>query len=421
MALVEPCNRAFADLYEPWVDQNTAAGNIIFIANKLWEVGEHARAANKYELFRTVLDADIELQTFKKDAKPVVDRYGEIISARAEFKKPWEEIADLSWDTPEFRQAYESLPRDKWPAGQKADYFKAKAKLKDFRTKTMAAQKGIIDPAQFKNIEGAVTAFERLLDACVNDTLVASNLAEFYQEDNKFDKALPLLMELYKFDPLSPDYALGVVTVTLRAAVRGEATKEAMIKARAIAVEVRDQKKGTRDKAGYWRASAIVLEFSVMLNELKVVNDSLSFMLRNKTDLSRDLVAPAELGDDKRARRPANDGAVDLAKRFLALYKDGVTAKQSFRLDEITYGGQTITIFADPEAPKFEAKTIRNADDVEVTIIVAADGSTPPPVPLPPPEPPAAETPPAAVVPAPATPATPAPATTPAAPAAAPK
>lgn len=121
LALVEPCNRSFADLYEPWVDQNTPANNIIFIANKLWEVGEHARAASKYELFRAVLDADIELQTFKKDPKPVVDRYGEIVSARAELKKPWEEIADLSWDTEEFKQAYANLPKANWPAGLKAD------------------------------------------------------------------------------------------------------------------------------------------------------------------------------------------------------------------------------------------------------------------------------------------------------------
>lgn len=419
VAIVDPANRAFADLYEPWVDDRTPSPNILFLARTLWDAGEKKRAADQFARYKASLAADAELQAFLKEPKPIVDKYGEPILARNEYKKAWEEIADLSWDTPEFIQAYAAGQK---PAGLKADYYKALTRLREFRTKSVTPQKAVLDATQFKNINAALDGMERLLTACASDLTVNTRLAQYYRESDQFPKAQPLLINLYKFDPLNPDYAIAVVLVTMESLKKGDpVSKEDLKSARDIAVDVRNAKQGTTDKEGYWDAYCLVLEFSVVMGDTKVVNEALSFLRRNKSDLSRDLIAPPVWGDDKRARRPSNPQAAQIAKRFLELHsKTGVTEKPAFRVDEVQSGADTLVIFTDPEAPKFETRAMKTPDDDDVTALVASDGSTPAPQALPPvvadppPAPPGAPAPGAA---APAAPGAAAPAT-PAAPAA---
>ena len=119
-----------------------------------------------------------------------------------------------------------------------------------------------------------------------------------------------------------------------------------------------------------------------MMGEVKVVNDSLSFLRRDRSDLSRDLISPPIYGDDKRARRPQNALATQLARRFLGLYeKNGVTEKPAFKIGEVDNNGSAMTLFTDPDAPTFEVKTMLTPDEDEVMAVVATDGSTPVPKP----------------------------------------
>ena len=209
-----------------------------------------------------------------------------------------------------------------------------------------------------------------------------------------------------------------MVLVTKERITRGgEVSKDDLKKARDVAIDVRNAKQGTTDKEGYWDADCLVYEFSVMMGEMKAVVDRLSFLRRNKSDLSRDMVAPAVWGDDKRARRPSNAQAAEIAKRYLVLHEKA-NEKPSFRVDEVTSGADTLVIFADPDAPKFELRVMKTPDDDEVTALVATDGSTPapkalPPVVVDPPPAPPTATPVPGTTPAPV--ATPAPATAPAA------
>jgi hypothetical protein len=383
IAIVDPANRAFADLYEPWVDDRTPSPNIIFLARTLWDAGEKKRAADQFIRYKASLAADAELQAFKKDPKPIIDKYGEPIVARTEYKKAWEEIADLSWDTPEFKQAYATLPKANWPAGLKADYYKALSKLREFRAKSVTPQRAVLDAALFKSINSSLDGLERLLTACASDLTVNSRLAQFYRENNEYAKAQELLNLLNDFDPLNPDYAIAVVLVTYRNALEGKASKDDMKRARDIAIDVRNAKQGTTDKEGYWDADCLVYEFSVLMGDMKVVVDRLSFLRRNKSDLSRDMVAPPVWGDDKRARRPSNAQAADTARRYLVLHEKA-GEKPSFRIDEVESGADKLVIFTDPDAPKFELRAMKTPDDDDVTALVASDGSTPPPQALPP-------------------------------------
>ncbi len=419
LAMADVGNRAFADLYEPTIDDKTPPANILFIARTLWDVDEKARAAKQFARFIALNDKDAELTAFRTDPKAVTDKYTAIITTRGEFRKTWEEVVDLSWDTAEDKQAYENLPKDKWPARQRADYSKALGKIGDFR-KQLLANKAVVAPAQYKQIDEAVESFNRVITAMASQNQAMSRLAIFYRESDQFEKALPLLNYLYQQDPLDPNNQMALVLVTYHAALKGNPMppKEELEKARRVAAGIRDLTAGTPNKVGYWEAYTLVMEFSIMLAEPKVVNDTLSFMRRNRSDISRDLVAPAKWGDDKRARRPMNALSVQLAKRFLSLYgAQGVTEKPAFKVTEVTVGAETMALFCDGDAPAFATKTMTTPDDDEVVSIIAADGSTPPPVKPAPQRPAEAREEPEAPRPA-GAPATPAPAaTTPATPA----
>ena len=376
-------NRAFADLFEPTVTDSTAVPNILFIASTLWDVDEKQRAAKQYLRYITLLGKDQTLNSFKENPLPIIEKYSAVVTARGEFKKAWEEIVDFAYDSAEDRQAYKDLPQANWPKRQRRDLIGAITKIKEFR-QLMAKNKAVVAPAQYKQIEEAVDAFNDVLNMAANKVMAESRLAVFYRENDQFEKALPILMAHYNEDPLSLENQMALVLVTYNAALKADPMppKAELEKARAVAASIRAEKRGTRDKVGYWEAYTLVLEFSVMMGEVKVVNDSLSFLRRDRSDLSRDLISPPIYGDDKRARRPQNALATQLARRFLGLYeKNGVTEKPAFKIGEVDNNGSAMTLFTDPDAPTFEVKTMLTPDEDEVMAVVATDGSTPVPKP----------------------------------------
>jgi hypothetical protein len=386
-AMVSVANRAFADLFEPTIDKNTPTANILFIARTLWEVDEKARAAKQFMKYMELISGDAETTAFRADPKSIVDKYGAVITARGEFRKPWEEIADLSWDSPEDKQAYETLPKANWPTRLRKDYAKALTKITDLR-KIMETNKGIIAPAQFKEIQDAVDNFQKIIYGMNSYFLAMARVATYYRESDQFGLAQPLLDTLYKEDPLDPDNQMALVLVTYHAALNGNPmpAKAELDKARRIAAGVRDGSRGTTNKIGYWEAYTLVMEFSIMLGEPKSVNDTLSFLRRDRSDITRDLIGPPVWGDDKRIRRPMNALSIQLVHRFLSLYeKQGITEKPAFKIVDIEINGETKGFFTDSDAPTFVAKPMTTPDDDDVIALVASDGSTPAPTkPLPP-------------------------------------
>jgi hypothetical protein len=184
--------------------------------------------------------------------------------------------------------------------------------------------------------------------------------------------------------------------------LEGKATHDELLHARDLAAQVREIYRNS-NKLGYWEAEILVMEFSLGLGENKVVNDTLAFMNRNRTDLSRDLIAPRIEGDDKRARRAMNTQAAELAKRFLELYsKTGVTQKAAFRVDEVEASGKTFAIYTDLDAPKFSVHSIKTKDDEDVLVLLPEDAQAPEPAAPPAATAPAAAPPAAAPAPAPA-------------------
>jgi len=378
---IDLANRAFADLYEPLIDDRTKPANVLFCANKLWDVGEKERAAALYERYLGILAKDTELQAFKKEGKPVIDKYTAVVETRVEFTAPWEEIVDLAWDSPEWLQAYNNRVSP-MPPGEHADYFKCLAKFTAFRANNVAKTKFLLSPEQNKTLDEALNGFERLIDACAHDVVVSKHLAQYYRESGQADKALPLLMQRYTFDTRDPDAQIAIVDLTRAKLAKGDATKDEIDKAMDLIGEIGDTYDRLHNKIGKHEADLLFMEFMFARGDAKKVNDTLKFEIVNKSDLSYDLRSPPVDGDDPAIRRAMNAQAVGLAKRYLELFtKTGITASPPFRIDEIDAGTKTITIFTAVDSPKFIAKSIKTPDDEDVTVIVRAGAADKAPAP----------------------------------------
>ncbi len=367
-------DRAFADLYEPWIDDRTPADNILFCANKLWAVDARERAARLSLAYQAILDRDQELQSFRKEPKPLLDRYGAAMAVRAEFRKPWDEIVDLSYDPPDWLKLYnDGVPAEKMPPGVHADYRKALAAVAAFRATSVAAQKPVMDGGQFKAVEAALNGLERLLSTLASDLMVHRHLARYYRESGQSVLALQHFAIVFAFDSRDPEAQLGIIDATRRKMVAGPVDRAEIAAARQLAARLRDSCR-TSDKVGYWEAEILVMEFSLGLGDSAAVDDTLAFMHRNRSDLSRDLVAPRIDGDDPRIRRAPNAQAAELARRFLALYaRPGIGMKPEFRIDMIEAAGKAIAIYAEVDAPEFTARARAGQADGEVQAIIPVD------------------------------------------------
>ncbi len=291
-------DRAFADLYEPWIDDHTPADNILFCANKLWQTDARERAIRLYLRYQSTLDRDAEMQAFLTEPRPLLDHYGAAVLVRAEFRKAWDGIADLCYDSPEWLKLYNAdVPAESMPPGVHADYPRALAAIAGFRSTTLAAQQPVMDPTSVKAIDAALNGLERLLGALASNLMIHRHLAQFYRESGQPDLAMPHLTAISTFDSHDPEARIGIIDATRRMMNKGQASRAQIGNARDLAARLRDAERGS-SKVGYWEAEILVMEFSLGLGDIAAVNDTLSFMHRNRSDISRDLVAPRIEGDD---------------------------------------------------------------------------------------------------------------------------
>ncbi len=395
--------KGYADLFEPLIDDNTKPNEVWTVANVLWDVGEHERAAKQFERYQGLLAKDEELQAFKRDPKSVVAGYEAKINVRNEFKQLWADIADLSWDTPEFIEAVRNDRPD--TKGMIANYGRALRKLDELLKGPVAKVKDVMKKEDHAALVAAIKAYDRLLAAAYYDRQVMSRLAVAFREENRLDKALPLLQALFDQDPTNADNAMGVVEVTLRGIKDNSvnpkvaAGKAQIEKARVIVSRVRNElERDPRNRDGYWLAYIQGQELTAALGEMKEVNETLTFLRVNKSDISRDLVKPAveltradgtSLTDDPRCRRPRNAQAIQLAQRFLALYElNGITEKPAFRIGRVD-GLEPPEVFIDAGAADFALITVNdeNGDPVGLLLPPGTNVTAPAPTPAPAPAP----------------------------------
>lgn len=401
--------KGYADLFEPLIDDKTKPNEVWLVADVLWDMGERERAAVQFERYQGLLAKDEELQAFKADAKKVIDGYGARINVRNEFKALWDEVVDLAWDAPEFIEAIRNdLPDTK---GRIASYGTARRKLDELAKGPVVKVRDVMKKEDHAAVLAAIKECDRLLSVANLNRQVMSRLALAFRDAGRQADALKLFQELYNQDPTNPEYASAVVEVTLQSIREGKTTakdpegRKQIDRARAIVAKVRnDLERDARNRDGYWLAYIQGQELTAALGEIAQVNDTLSFLRVNKSDVSRDLIKPAvainradgtSLADDPRCRRPRNVQAIQLAERFLALFTlNGVKEKPAFRIGKVE-GLTPPEVFIDAGVQDFALIMAKDENDDQVGLLLppgtnvtaapapAADAPVPTPAPAP--------------------------------------
>ena len=397
--VLKMARRAFADLYEPLIKETDKPNTIQFVADTLWTLDEHDRAVRLYEIFQRAIEADKDLQAFLAEPKLALDAVQETLGTRPELSADWLKLRDLVEDKP----GLADMVKQGVPAAQygelKRNFSDALVALQAFRIKAEGLKTKLGVESWAKGDE-AMKALSKLLLGAVQKVSIKAKLAQGYRETGNATKARELYSELYAYEPENPAYAAAYVDIVLDQVKTDVTTvkKEDIQKARDIAADIRTGADKNLDL--FWQASVQVHELSLALGDAKKVNDALKFNSVNQSGPTSDLVQPAILpddrqsGDDKRVRRARNLLAVELANRYLALFKgNGVTVPVPMRIDQVeTADGKKVSLFVPVNAPKFEAQVVTNQDDAEVTVFVeqgtsAVKAEAPAPAPAPTPAP----------------------------------
>lgn len=374
--------RNFADFVESTLNEKSKPPLVLMVAQTLWELGEKARAARLFEVYKAGLDRDPQIQAFRADPQSVLNPVATLVTARSEFKKPWEEVVDLLSDPPGYLadliKGGRAAVQDR---GEKRDYGGALVKIDAL--KKLVSDAGYLDAEGKKKIIEALDALRSLTLNLASAISIDVNLAQFYRESGKAEQAVKLYRALYEeYDPLNAVFAAGYVEGVLEAIKTNPAgvDKTVIIGAREVAGQnLRIFTQGNqRDQ--YWISWLQVLELSKSLpgDEGKVVAKQLQFSIINKSTPRDDLHLPLVPGDDPRVRRAANQGSVAIAQRYLDLFEGLPELKRPFRIEVVEAQGKSVPLFVDTDAPTMVGQVETTADGDEIVLFKAADAAPAP-------------------------------------------
>ncbi len=373
--------RAFADLIEPTITDGSKPDLMLQVGNVLWDLDEHARACRLFELYLKTLGDNPELAALRDTPKEVLAALDGPIRARPELRAKWEEVVDLLVDDPDLTRKIieQDLPETDWRE-KKRDFVQALGALAALRTD--AAKYKMSIGAGYPKIEEGLAKLEGQVQQLGRDIAVTAKLALGFREEGEKAKANALYEKLINYDPTNPEFLAAAVELTIDEIKEGvkKFTDADIEKVRVKAARVRDA--AQNGSPTYWTAVIQLMELSLAMKDAKLVNERLKFDGVNQSTPADDLqLRPRPQRDDPRVRRARNALAVDLCKRYLAIFSQpGVTAKPSFALDEVEIDGKATPVFVPVGAPKFEAVR-RELDDGSVVFILWEAGKEPPPEP----------------------------------------
>lgn len=361
LRLVRTVDRGFAESFAPTIDDRTPAGNLLVLGNTWWDLGEQAKAIAPYERHIAKVLDEPAVAAFVLDRRAWLAPRTAALTIRAEFRARWETIvASCIGD-----------------GAKPADLRAASAQIVALRTGIDAA-KPVLGGETHLRLITAVGEVDAVVRKLLGVAQARQRLAESYRAIGRPESAIPHLQQLCAQEPEEQDHRLALV-LAIHASQQPSSRAE-LEQARTLAVQIRAARQGTTDKAGYWEASLLVLEFSLLLGDHRLVDDTLAFMSRNRSDLSRDLIAPPVAGDDRRVRRPLGTSAVMLARRFLDIYgKAGITTRPPFRIEQVAIGNEHHPLFVDSGAPVPVARMITTPDELKVQVYVVDEGVDAPP------------------------------------------
>lgn len=391
-------NRAFADLIEPTIPDNTNKPDLaLYVANVLWSLDEHPRAVRLYEIFLKSLAKDTDALALRDTPKDILDPLDATLGSRPEFKLKWAEVRDLLIDDPQLSAKIleQDLAPDQW-GEKKRDFLKAVESIRALREEVKKARVAL--GANFEKIDTQLAKLDGTAAQLGREIAVVANLATAYREMGKKDKANELYGRLIAYDPTNPDYLAAAVELTLDELKAGKDVPAATVESTQVkAARVRDA--AAQGSPTYWLAVTQVQELYAFRKDTQSIDKRLNFDAKNQSTPADDLqLLPRNPRDDKRIRRSRNAMVTDLCRRYLELFKiPGVTVKASFKIDAVEIDGKPTSVFVPVDGTTFTAHR-RELDNGTVTWFLWETGKEPPP------EPEAAPAPVQAPAPAPAQP-----------------
>lgn len=405
-AISTQAQRAFADLFYPRLTEESKPEQLLYVAGLLWDLGDQERAGRLYEFFIAQIAQAPAVAVLRDTPKEAWADIEPVLQGRPELRALWAEVKDLLEDSPELSKKILDLdlPESQW-GEKKRDYGAAVERIRVLRAEMLKSKNSLA--ADYAKVEDGL---QRLSDTALQlfrQVNATAKLAEIYRGQGLKDKANEFYRWLISYDPTNPDYLAATVELTIDLIKNPPSgappvTKEQAEATRVKAARVRGAAPG--GSTTYWTAAIQVLELSVYVKDVGLVNRALQFDGINKSTPADDLqVFPRNPRDDPRVRRARNSLAVDLARRYLDIFKQpGVTAKPTYAVTSVEVDGQPMTLFVPVDGPRF-VPVRRVLDDDTVTVFLWEEGKDPPPepaaepapAPAPAPAPPAAETPPA--------------------------
>ncbi len=385
--VLEESKRYFADFLEPKLNDRSTPTTILAVAQTLWDIDEKARAVRLFEMYKARLDEDDLVKGYRADPATTLAPFAAVLTARQEFRKGWDEIIDLLTDPAGYNQDLIAHGSEGVQGkGEQRNFAKAMTKIDAL--KALVTSAGYLDSEGKKRMTDTCDQLRGLAANLAFGISIDSNLAQFYRESGEAGKAVELYRKLYaEYDPLNPAYSAGFVEGVLQAlrSDRASVTDVQIKGARVVAgknLVIFEGQPQQRDN--FWLSWLQVLELSKALgsNEAKAIKNQLEYTVKNRSTPRDDLIDPVRKGDDPRVRRARNQSAVDIARRYLALF-EGTGVELPFGTEVVTADGKDLTIFVDSGAPAMQVTAAEI--DGEDTSIITAVGEAAAPAPAAPP------------------------------------
>ena len=384
--IAKEANRGFAGVMEPIVNEKSVPDIVLKVANVLWELDQHVKAARLYGIYLDQLIVDPDLATLRDTPKTALDPLDPILMARPELKAKWLLVRDLFEDNPELKKKILELdlPEKEW-GEKKRDFALAAEAI--ISLKEDAAKSKMSIGAGYAALDTGLTKLLNLAKQLTRQISVTAKLASAYREQGDKKKANALYEKLIDYDPTNPDFLAATVELTIDRLQVGEPLTDKELEAAQI--KTARVRTNATNNSTLWTARIQLLELMVYRKQYSEVKSNLKFAAVDKSTPFDELQQlPREKRDDKTVRRAANALAVDLCKRYSAIFtQPGVDMKPAYAIDTVTIDGKPVAVFVPVGGPKFTAVSREIGDDGTKVWFLWEEGKEPPPEPEVKPEP----------------------------------
>lgn len=287
---------AFANLYFPIIivnAENEKPDTIIATADQLWDIGDKERALQLYERYLVYLGNEADLKAYSADPKAAIEAVKAKVAVTNRLQEPWDfaskgSIPDYLLDPPGFMDEYVKADFDpNTHPNSKINYGRAYQTIDEFAAELERMKTQLGD--RYEPVMTELNAFRETVKKLALGIKVRLRLIDAYNELRELDKAVAMAESMLQYDPLDRIVVQAYVDGVLASIAAGTPpARDTMLDARNRAVFLRDGAK--QDPKAYWAFALQVLELSLAMGEVDVLNQSMAAWGRNLKNPGEELL-----------------------------------------------------------------------------------------------------------------------------------